>query len=347
MMISLYQDLPHEQFKEFGGRKNLKKNALGRTGLEVTELSLGTLIFGRIQANLSVEEGAKAVSKALELGINFIDTAASYGSQLHVREGLKGYPGEIFISTKSHGRTREAVRKDFETSLKELGRDHIDLYQMHLVNSTKEMEERRDVLQFLLELKQKGLIRAIGASVHRVEGARAVVAEEDIDVLFPVMNSNGLGIIDGTIDEMISVCRQAKERGMGIIAMKPLGGGHLRKAVRESFEFLQRLGIVDTICVGMKNPAEVEMNLLSIEGRQIPVELLKRIETTTRVLRIYERCIGCGSCVEECAQAALSIDLSKADASKKKKGQAVVDNTRCILCGYCAEACPEFALRVI
>ena len=325
----------------------MKRNVLGQTGMEVTELSLGTLIFGRIQANLSVEEGAKAVVKALELGINFIDTAASYGSQVHVGEGLKGFHGKIMISTKSHGRTREAVRKDFETSLKELGRDYIDVYQMHLVNSAKEMEERRDVLHFLLELRQKGLIRAIGASVHRVEGARAVVAEKDIDVLFPVLNSNGLGIIDGTIEEMIAVCRQAKERGKGIMAMKPLGGGHLRKETRKSFEFLQRLGIVDTICVGMKNPAEVEMNILSIEGRQVPQELLKKIETTQRILKIYEKCIGCGTRIEECAQKALSLDLTKVDAAKKKKGQAVVDNSRCILCGYCAEACPEFALRVV
>lgn len=325
----------------------MKKNVFGRTGLEVTELSLGTLIFGRIQANLSVEEGGKAVAKALEMGINFIDTAASYGSQPHVREGLKGFRGEVLICTKSHGRTREIVRKDFETSLRELGRDHIDIYQLHLVNNTKEMEERRDVLNFLVELKQKGLIRAIGASVHRVEGARTVVAEKDIDVLFPVLNSNGLGIIDGTIDEMIAVCRQAKEHGMGVMAMKPLGGGHLRNATRKSFEFLRQSGVVDTICVGMKTQAEVEMNVLTIEGRPLPEELLKRIETTRRVLRIYERCIGCGSCVKECAQAALSLDLSKADASKGKKGQAVVDQTRCILCGYCAEECPEFALRVI
>ncbi len=325
----------------------MKKNALGRTGLEVTELSMGTLILGRIQANLSVEDGARAVAKAVELGVNFIDTAAAYGTQNHVREGVKGFRKEVLISTKTHGRTREAVRKDLDNSLKELGRDYIDVYQLHLVNSVKEMEERRDVLHFLLELKKAGLIRAIGASVHRVEGAKAVMAEKDIDILFPVLNSNGLGIIDGTIDDMIAVCRQAKERGMGIMAMKPLGGGHLRKSTRESFEFLQQLGIVDTICVGMKNPAEVEMNVLTIEGRQIPPRVFKQIETTQRILKIYDKCIGCGSCVKECAQGALSLDLSKADASKKKKGQAVVDQSLCILCGYCAEECPEFALRVI
>jgi predicted N-formylglutamate amidohydrolase len=71
--------------------------------LEVTELSLGTLILGRIQANLSIEDGAKPVARAMELGINLIDTAASYGSQPHVREGLKGFLGEVLITTKSHG----------------------------------------------------------------------------------------------------------------------------------------------------------------------------------------------------------------------------------------------------
>jgi len=325
----------------------LKRNILGRTGLEVTELSLGTLILGRLQANLPIGDGAKPVTRAAELGLNLIDTAAVYGSQLHVREGLKGFPGEILISTKSHGRTREAVGKDFETSLKELGRDSIDIYQLHLVNNPQEMEERRDVLNFLVELKRQKRIRAIGASVHRVEGARAVVAEKDIDILFPVLNAQGLGIIDGTIGEMSDVCRRAKARGMGIMAMKPLGGGHLRKSPRESFDYLRGLGFIDTICVGMKTAAEVDMNVLTIEGRPVPAEILTQVETTERRLIIYDRCRGCGLCVEECAQRALSVDLTKAAPDKGKKGQAVVDNQVCILCGYCAEVCPELALRVV
>ena len=163
----------------------MKKNVLGRTGLEVTELSLGTLILGRIQANLSIEDGAKPVARAMELGINFIDTAASYGSQPHVREGLKGFPGEVLISTKSHGRTREAVQKDFETSLKELGRDYIDVYQLHLVNNAKELEERREVVKFLVELKKQKRIRATKV------GGTYIIEETEFERFAAIPRPNG------------------------------------------------------------------------------------------------------------------------------------------------------------
>jgi predicted aldo/keto reductase-like oxidoreductase len=105
--------------------------------------------------------------------------------------------------------------------LRELGRDYIDLYQLHLIESARDLLERRGALEFLLECKQRSLIRAIGASVHNVEPARAVVGELEIDVIFPILNHKGLGIMDGSVNDMIQVCRQADARGMGIMVMKP------------------------------------------------------------------------------------------------------------------------------
>ena len=93
----------------------MKQNLLGKTGIRVSELSLGTLIFSKMQAALTVEEGAQVVKKAIDSGINFFDTAASYGSQAHVREGVKGARDKVIISTKSHGKTLDVVQKDFET----------------------------------------------------------------------------------------------------------------------------------------------------------------------------------------------------------------------------------------
>ena len=325
----------------------MKLNALGNTGIKVTEISLGTLIMGKRQANLTVEQGAVVVKKAVESGINFIDTASRYGTQSHIREGLKGSREKVVISTKTRETKRELARKDFETSLTELNVEYIDVYQLHLVDGEADLATRREVLDLLLEYKERGLIKAIGASVHKVAGARAVLANPNLDVLFPVLNSQGLGILDGSIDDMIEVCRRAGQRGMGVMAMKPLAGGHLRKSPQEAFDFLRRLDIMDSICVGMKSVAEVDMNISLFEGRPVSKETLAQIETVPRTLLATIACKGCGTCIEACAQEALSVDVSKADESQGKKGHAVVDYDKCILCGYCAEACPQFALRIV
>ena len=320
---------------------------LGDTKIEVTELAFGTLILGRLQADLTPEQSVPTITRAVEMGINFFDTAQSYGTQAHLRMGLGGSINDVIIATKTHARTREDVRLAFEESLRELGRDYIDLYLLHLVDSEEDIAGRREALDYILELKERGLVKATGASVHRVEGARAVTGEPDLDILFPVINAHGLGIPDGTAEEMIEVSRAAKAAGKGIYVMKPLAGGHLRQAPKAAFQFVRDLGVADSICVGMKSEHEVEMNVRLMEGREISSEILAHIETITRSLRIYDRCEGCGACVEACDQEALSLDLSQADETIGKKGQAVVDQDKCILCGYCAEVCPNFTIRVV
>jgi predicted aldo/keto reductase-like oxidoreductase len=325
----------------------MKRNELGRTGLHVSELSFGTLILSRLQAGVTIEKGAQVIKKALEIGVNFIDSGTSYATQEHVREGLRGAKDQVIISTKTRQRTYDLARKDFENSLRELDRDYIDLYQLHLIVSSRDLVERRGALEFLLECKQRGLIRAIGASVHNVEPARAIVAEPEIDVIFPILNQKGLGIMDGSIDDMIEVCHQADARGMGIIAMKPLGGGYLRRSPKEAFYFIQRLGMIDSICVGMKSSPEVACNVSLVEGQDVSKEILAQLEIVPRRVNVNRFCKGCGTCLEACAQGALSVDISKADPDVGKKGHAVVDQDKCILCGYCVEVCPEFSLRVV
>lgn len=326
----------------------MKRNILGKTGIEVSELAFGTLIFARIQADMTPEDAAPAVSKALEMGINFYDTATSYGTQDHLRVGLGDEINNVVIATKTHARNRERAEKDFERSLRELGREYIDIYHMHLINDAEDLANRREVVDYFLEIKEKGLIRAFGASAHTVKAARAIGSDPDIDILFPILNYQGLGIMDGSVEDMVEACRLAKDRGKGVYAMKPLAGGHLRQSPQKAFDFLRATRLMDSICTGMKSPAEVEMNVAIFEGRDVPQESLSQVKIVPRSLKIYDfQCVGCGSCVDVCDQGALHIDYSQADESKDKKGQSVVDESKCILCGYCAEACPKFAIRVI
>jgi len=127
----------------------------------------------------------------------------------------------------------------------------------------------------------------------------------------------------------------------------PFAGGHLRESPKEAFDFLRNKQIIDSLCTGMKSPAEVEMNVSLFEGREVPEEILGLVENVPRALKIYGRCIGCGACIDTCDQGALSLDVSQVDESRGKKGQSVVDPVKCILCGYCADVCPEFTIRII
>jgi formate hydrogenlyase subunit 6/NADH:ubiquinone oxidoreductase subunit I len=91
----------------------------------------------------------------------------------------------------------------------------------------------------------------------------------------------------------------------------------------------------------------VECNVSLMEGRIVSRETLAQLETVPRRVNVNRFCKGCGTCLEACAQGALSVDVSKADPDEGKKGHAVIDRDKCILCGYCVEVCPQFSIRVV
>ena len=316
----------------------MKKYSLGKTGIKVTELCFGALPIGPLQANISVEEGAELIRAALERGINFIDTAEAYKTYPHIKKALEGYNKEVIIATKSSAETYKKMEQSIKNALESLGQTCLDIFLLHAARVTPSVfEERAGALQCLKDYKSKGVIRAIGISTHVMGVVKRAAEIKEIDIIFPIINKLGMGIIDGSVDDMVKAISEADKAGKGLYAMKALAGGHLIDQLEESFNFVRNIQGISSIAVGMVNQEELELNLKIFNDEDVSQELLThKIKPGTRLF-ILSFCKGCGTCVNTCPNNALSLE----------NGKAVVDHKLCILCGYCNPACPEFAIRLI
>jgi len=309
---------------------------LGRTGLDVSLLSLGTLTMGPCQANLPLREGAALIREALSLGCNLIDTAELYDTYPYIREALGGANSGAMICSKSYAVTSEEMESSFRKAAEETGRPAVEIFMLHQTEGLLTLEGHRAALLHLCSLKRAGLISAVGISTHHIAAVKAAAVMDEIDVIFAILNSRGLGIQDGNRDDMVEALARAHDLGKGIMVMKPLGGGHLIGSAEESMRFLLDLPFVSTITVGVQSSAELLMDYHILHRKQVPAEIRDRISVKKRRLHI-EDCQRCGRCIEACPAGALSM---------KEEGCAV-DEDRCILCGYCAARCPEFCIKVL
>jgi predicted aldo/keto reductase-like oxidoreductase len=304
----------------------------------VTRLGLGALPMGPLQRTLSVADGARVVRAAVDHGITFIDTATLYGTYEHIARGLKGWTGTVTLATKTHAKTDRALaEKHVETALRDLGRDHLDIMLCHCARNHFTEEEWGPTLEALLAARDKGLIRMVGLSSHSIAGVLDAVRHPEMDVVHPLINIQGMGIIDGGVEEMLAAIRQAHDAGMFVYAMKSLAGGNFVPNREEALRFIFGAPGIDAAVVGMVTPLEVEWNVRFASGQPIPEELSRDTALATKRLSIVAlACEGCGECVEHCENDALSV----------VDGKAVVDHDRCILCGYCAPHCPRLAIRM-
>ena len=144
--------------------------SFGKTGYKVGILSLGG------QATLEIkgreEESEKIINRAIDLGINYIDTAASYGqgvSQLNIGRVMKTRRGEVWLSTKTHDRTYDGSMRLLEESLKNLQTDHIDLWQLHNVQRQDQVDQifgANGAIKALEKAKAEGMVRYLGITGH-------------------------------------------------------------------------------------------------------------------------------------------------------------------------------------
>lgn len=317
----------------------LQRRILGRSGISVSELAFGTLPMGPMQANLPPEDGAKAIVQALELGVNFIDTATMYRTYEPIRLALAMHPAaDVVINSKSTAATYEDMQRDIELARASLGR-YPDIFMLHGARAAQPIEDRPGAIECLCEYKEKGRLRAVGISTHYAHVAKAVAKLDYIDVVHPLINRMGLGIMGGTREEMVEAIALLGKAGKGIYAMKALGGGNGLDQLAENISYVRNLEGMHAIAVGMISPQEVEMDVAFFEDTPLTAEMQAAITESKRSKHIIVQgwCEGCGACVQTCPSDALSL----------RDGKAYCDSSKCVLCGYCTPGCPVFAIRVV
>lgn len=310
---------------------------LGDSGLKVSRLCFGSLTVGPLQAGLDLEEGVSVIQTAFDMGVNFIDTAELYRTYDYIKKAVEGRRKDIIISTKCYAYTREAAEKSLRKAMNELNTDYIDIFSLHEQESELTLKGHYEAIEYFIRAKEKGYIRSFGISTHAIGAVKASLKYKDIEVLHPILNKRGLGIIDGDINEMLEAVAEANKEGKGIYSMKPLGGGNMIKDSSQCFDFVLSNDNLHSIAVGMQSKEEVANNVMIFEGKQVPEDIRLKLRGKKRKLLIDYWCSGCGSCSKRCAQSAITVE----------NGKAVVDPSKCVLCGYCSAYCPDFCIKVI
>lgn len=310
---------------------------LGDTGLKVSRLCFGALTIGPLQADLSLPEGAAVIRRALEQGVNFIDTARLYGTYGQIREAMGQDFKHVVVTSKSYAYTAGEMKKHLCEAVSGLGRDYVDIFLLHEQESYLTIRGHWEAVEYLLRAQEKGLVRAIGISTHSVKGVRAAAAVAEFGVIHPLVNVAGIGIADGSLSDMLAALKEAHQAGKGLYGMKALGGGNLLARANESLDFVLGLDELAAVAVGMQSAAEVDYNVAYFSRRKVPTALKEQLSSYNRRLHVEDWCQGCGSCLVKCTSGALRLEL----------GKLVVDQTKCCLCGYCGAACPYFCIKIV
>ncbi len=214
----------------------LRTSPLGDTGLEISRVGFGAWAIGGGGWEFGWgpqqdDESIAAIHRALELGVNWIDTAAAYGfgrSEEIVGRALRGLPERPYVFTKSsllddgtrhvrHVLKRDSILREAEGSLQRLGVDAIDLYQIHWPNPDEDIEEGWAAMA---TLKERGLVRHIGVSNFDVSQLRRIQSIAPVETLQPPYS-----LIDRAAEA--EVLPFAEHEGIGVIVYSPMGSGLL------------------------------------------------------------------------------------------------------------------------
>ena len=312
---------------------------LGKTGLKISRLGFGGIPIQRIDA-----EGTKPLMQQMkEAGINFIDTARGYTvSEEYLGYALEGIREDFIIATKSMARTKEAMAKDIEISLKNLRTDYIDLYQVH--NATPEQVQQviapGGALEALLEAKAAGKIRHIGLTSHSLDTFKMALEMDWVETfMFPY------NIVETQAEKLIAKCA---EKNIGFICMKPLAGGAIEDATL-ALRYICDNPAVTVVIPGMADPKELEQNINAVNdttpltGAEKAAMMEIRSALGTNFCRRCNYCQPCAAGINISGAFLFEGYLKRyglADWARERYAAMPHKASECIGCGACESRCP-------
>ncbi len=234
---------------------------LGKTGIRTSRLAMGTGTIGFGGASNQTRLGTSPLTRLLldgynDNGLRFFDSADSYGSHPYVAEALKHIPRDkVVVLTKTDTRDAAGVRADLDRFRKELGVEYIDIVLIHCVTEGDWTTRYRGVMDVLSEARQKGVIRAHGVSCHSLPALKAAAASPWVEVDLVRLNPIG-SHMDADPATVISVIKQMRAQGKGIIGMKILGQGDLREKPAEAIRYALGTGVLDAFTIGAESRKE-------------------------------------------------------------------------------------------
>ena len=262
---------------------------LGKTGLSISRLGFGGIPIQKIDA-----EGTKTLIRELiSEGVNFIDTARGYTvSEEYLGFALEGVRDSFVLATKSMARTKEAMQKDIDISLKNLRTDYIDLYQVHnpAAKDVEQVMASGGALEALYEAKKTGKIGHIGITLHSVDLFKQALDLPWVEtIMFPY------NIVETQGEELIAQCA---DKNIGFICMKPLAGGAIDDAVT-AMRFVVSNPAVTTVIPGMADAAEIAQNVsATADTSPLNDEEQKKVAKIKDLLgtNFCRRCNYCAPC---------------------------------------------------
>lgn len=315
----------------------IKKVRLGKTGLLVTKTAFGALPVQRI----GHADAKQLLRRAYDAGINYFDTANAYSdSEEKIGEALHDVRHNIVISTKSGGKDKKTVQAHIELSLRRMQTDYIDILQFHNPAVLPDPNDPDGPFAAALEAKQKGYIRHIGITNHRLNVANEAVDSSNFETMqFPFCYLSS--------DADIALVNRCKEADMGFIAMKGLSGGMLNNAAA-CYAFMQGYDNVVPIW-GIQHQWELDQWLDLTERQQAMTPELQAVIGKDRKELAHNFCRSCGYClpcaagidIPQAARMAMLLRRAPYQPYMTEEWHAKMHKIEdCIHCNACKSRCP-------